>query len=300
MVGFVMKGLTLTSSLIAALSLTAFGQTDATLRSQISTKEKQLAEIQKELHELRSKLNAPVATSGYTVKTGDTIHSIARRHQVSPADLMKWNKITDPTKLGIGDQIVISGSSVKAPANTKVSTKKSSYVVTQGDTFYSIARRHKMTLAQLRSLNPDVSAHLIAPGQSINISGTAPKPSQTASKKTVVVVKETKKPVSPPAQPKTEKKESSKPNAAIASKKPVEKAAAKTTKKPTESIPQPPVLDEPAPAKETKAIILTDVVTFEAFASKHGTSTDQLNALNGWSLPKSTVLAGGSEILVPH
>ena len=52
-----MRNLTLTSSFIAALSLTSFGQTDASLHSKISNKEKQLAEIQKELHELRSKLN---------------------------------------------------------------------------------------------------------------------------------------------------------------------------------------------------------------------------------------------------
>ena len=92
-----MRNLTLTSSFIAALSLTSFGQTDASLHSKISNKEKQLAEIQKELHELRSKLNAKIIAK-HSVKQGETLHSIARTYDVSVSRIMMWNKITDPHK----------------------------------------------------------------------------------------------------------------------------------------------------------------------------------------------------------
>ena len=172
----VMKALTLTSSLIAALSLTAFGQNDTSLRSQISLKEKELVELQKELASLRSRLSTTNSTT-YSVKTGDTISSIARRHGVSSADLMAWNKITDPTRLGIGEVLTIQGGQVdvsQAPKAVRVSTPAptSDYTIISGDTFYSIARTHKLTVTQLRDLNPDVSTHLITAGQKLRVSGT--------------------------------------------------------------------------------------------------------------------------------
>ncbi len=294
-----MKVFTLTSSLIVALSLTALGQNHATLRSQISTKEKQLAEIQKELHELRSKLSAPAAGT-YVVRTGETLHSIARRHKVSVSDIMKWNKITDPTRLGVGEKITVSGSGAPVTPPTTSSSaptaKASDYVVAKGDTFYSIARRHKMTLAQLRALNPDVSTHLLSVGMKLRVSGKTPAASSSTTKKNIVVVKETKKPevkksTSKPPAPATSSKKTTKPT------QPVDN---KPAPKQPEKLPEPPVIKERSTSSTTKSIILTDVITFEAFASKHGTSTKHLNALNGWNLPKSTVLAGGSEILLPN
>lgn len=297
-----MKVLTLTSTLVAALAITAFGQGNSTLLSQISLKEKQLVEIQKELSELRGKLNQP-STSGYIVKTGDTVHSIARRFSVSASDIQKWNNITDPTKLGIGDQLVVSASATQAATPKK--TSSAGYVVAQGDTFYSIARRHKMTLAQLRTMNPDVSTHLIAPGQTLNVSGkVAPAKTQTAAKKPVVVVKKTSKPA--PAPVVSTSKKTTTPKETVAKSTPPKRSSSdtqtvsmKATQKPISTPPAPPVVEEPEARSSASAIILTEVITFDAFANKHNTSTDQLNALNGWNLPKSTVLARGSEIIVP-
>ena len=297
-----MKALTLTSLLIAALSLTTFGQNHANLRSQISIKEKQLAEIQRELHELRSKLSAPVA-GNHIVKPGETLHSIAQRHQVSVSDIIKWNKITDPTKLGIGEEIVVSGSEPSVittlSTNEKPETwpvKSTDYIIAKGDTFYSIARRHKMTLAQLRALNPDVSTHLLSPGKKLRVYGKAPIASGTPTRKEVVVIKEAKTPKvkeapqTPPARVTISKE---------TTKKPIEIVSI-TENTTSEKLPEPPVIKELETSSSTKSIILTEVTTFEAFASKHGTNTKHLNALNGWNLPSSTVLASGSEILVPN
>ena len=40
-------------------------------------------------------------------------------------------------------------------------------------------------------------------------------------------------------------------------------------------------------------------VSFGDFAKRHGTTPEQLNALNGWDFRSSLVLAKGSEIYVP-
>ena len=280
-----MRNFTLTSSFIAALSLTSLGQNHASLHSQISNKEKQLAEIQKELHELRSKLSAS-AVGRHIVKLGETLHSIARNNEVPVSDVMSWNKITDPTKLRVGEKIIISGL-VSTPISTN-SVKSTDYVIASGDTFYSIARRHKMNLAELRALNPNVNIHLLSPGKKLRISGNAAVASRLTTRQEVVVVKESEKPQVDKLTPKP----------------PVPAATSEITANPApeypKNLPQPPVIGERGTSSATKSIILTDVITFEAFASRHGTNTKLLNSLNGWNLPKTTILAGGSEILVPN
>jgi len=326
-----MKVLTLTSALIAALSLTAFGQNDTSLRSQISLKEKELGDLQKELTLLRSRLSNPNSTT-YTVKTGDTISSIARRYRVSSADLMAWNKITDPTRLGIGAVLSIQGTGPdvsQTPKAIRVNDPAAvtDYTIVSGDTFYSIARAHKLTVTLLRDLNPDISSHLIAAGQKLRVSGTpttslakaTPKESVPVTTKPPVLQKTEVKtakvtpPVTKKATPATIatkiSEKSSAPSTPTADTNPPaptpnkEVLASVTTAPPAPPLPPtPPVVkDEKAASKASVAsIILMDETTFHAFATKHGTDTEQLNALNGWNLPSATVLARGSEIYVPQ
>lgn len=326
-----MKALTLTSTLIAALTLTAFGQSDTTLLSQISLKEKELVELQKELASLKSRLASTSTASSttnsttYQVKTGDTISSISRRYGVSQADLMAWNKITDPTRLGIGETLTIKGATTdvsEAPKAVRVNTPvaTSDYTIVSGDTFYSIARNHKLSVTQLRDLNPDVSTHLITAGQKLRVSGTpatsvakvtSAKPAPAAVKPPEV---KTAKVTPPAAQnsssstietktsktPSTTSTQTVKTAAPAPKKEAVVSASTETPAPPTP--PAPPVVKEEKAATKASvaSIILTEETTFDAFASKHGTSTTQLNALNGWNLPSATVLARGSEIYVPQ
>ncbi|MEJ6645193.1 MAG: LysM peptidoglycan-binding domain-containing protein [Akkermansiaceae bacterium] len=327
-----MKALTLASSLIAALSLSAFGQSDTSLRSQISLKEKELVELQKELTSLRSRLSSSTTNSAsYTVKTGDTVSSIARRSGVSAADLTAWNKITDPTRLRIGEVLTIKGVNTdvsQAPKAVRINTptpaSTSDYTIVIGDTFYSIARTHKLSVTQLRDLNPDVSTHLITAGQKLRVSSTpaASVAKSTPRKSTPIATEapEVKKTVAqaPKVTPPVTKKatietKTSKNSTATFTPAPKTETPAPTpkmeavvaVKKETSAPPTPPappvVKEEKAASKASVAsIILMDETTFDAFATKHGTNTEQLNALNGWNLPSATVLARGSEIYVPQ
>ena len=281
-----MTSFTLTSWFIAALSLPSLGQTQASLHSRISSKERQLAEIQKELHELRSRLSSPTVGK-YSVRQGETLHSIARRNGVSVSSIIKWNKITDPAKLKVGEKIIISEllhSPISVPSPDRISSAGSAdYVIASGDTFYSIARRHKMDLSELRALNPNVNIHLLSPGKKLRVSGETPLDSRPAKRQEVLVAeKDVKSKIDQPALESPTRAEALK--SIVASK----------------SLPQPPMIEDRNISSTTTSIILTDVITFEAFASRHNTNTKLLNALNGWNLPRTTILAGGSEILVPN
>jgi len=281
-----MTSFTLTTWFIAALSLPSLGQTQASLHSRISSKERQLAEIQKELHELRSRLSSPTVGK-YSVRQGETLHSIARRNGVSVSSIIKWNKITDPAKLKVGEKIIISEllhSPISVPSPNRISSAGSAdYVIASGDTFYSIARRHKMDLSELRALNPNVNIHLLSPGKKLRVSGETPLDSRPAKRQEVLVAeKDVKSKIDQPALESPTRAEALK--SIVASK----------------SLPQPPMIEDRNISSTTTSIILTDVITFEAFASRHNTNTKLLNALNGWNLPRTTILAGGSEILVPN
>ena len=276
----------LTTWFIAALSLPSLGQTQASLDSRISSKERQLAEIQKELHELRSRLSSPTVGK-YSVRQGETLHSIARRNGVSVSSIIKWNKITDPAKLKVGEKIIISEllhSPISVPSPDRISSAGSAdYVIASGDTFYSIARRHKMDLSELRALNPNVNIHLLSPGKKLRVSGETPLDSRPAKRQEVLVAeKDVKSKIDQPALESPTRAEALK--SIVASK----------------NRPQPPMIEDRNISSTTTSIILTDVITFEAFASRHNTNTKLLNALNGWNLPRTTILAGGSEILVPN
>ena len=282
-----MTSFTLTSWFIAALSLPSFGQIQASLHSQISSKEKQLAEIQKELHELRSRLGS-TTVGKYSVRQGDTLHSIARRNGVSVSSLIKWNTITDPAKLKVGEEIIISDhppTLISPPSPNRKSSLpvgSADYVIVSGDTFYSIARGHKMDLAELRALNPNVNIQMLSPGKKLKVSGGPPADSHSGEGPEVLAVERDVK--SQLDQPALEPPTLSETSKSIVNSK---------------NLPQPPVTESRDLSSTTTSIILTDIITFEAFASKHNTNTKLLNVLNGWNLPKTTILAGGSEILVP-
>ncbi len=254
--------------------------------------------------------------SGYTVKSGDTLHSISRKHKVSVTKIMSLNKITDPTKLRIGQTLKVSeGRSNQSSSRSTSSTTTSSYKVSRGDTFYSIARRHKISVAKLQSLNPGVNANRLSLGQTLSVSGTARAAVKELEKKPTPVAQST------PKKRKTLQKADERQNTikistattlAMKTTSPAPKkesvAVVEDTHSSVSTPPAPPVVDPPSteaevlPTKSSSvvSVILTDQTTFHDFASKHGTDTSQLNALNGWNLPKATVLARGSEIYVPQ
>ena len=106
---------------------------------------------------------APAEVSRYRVKKGDTLGSIARRHQTSIAILMKLNgiKLRDPLLadrvLKIPAQFGGMEAEGKPVSNGKRPPAKKRepvmYRVRKGDTLEAIARRHGTTVRLLTELN---------------------------------------------------------------------------------------------------------------------------------------------------
>jgi murein DD-endopeptidase MepM/ murein hydrolase activator NlpD len=124
------------------------------------------------------------ATGGTTiiVGTNDSLESLARHYNVSPAAILQANGYKGPRVLSPGQQLIIPRPTVVAPAPTlaapaskaavaAVNAAPTVHVVNRGDTLLSIARRNHVPLVQLAKANGlDPSAKLKI-GTKINVPG---------------------------------------------------------------------------------------------------------------------------------
>lgn len=88
------------------------------------------------------KENTNVTT--YTVKSGDTLYSIAKKYNTTVNAITTLNNLTSNT-LSIGQTL-------KIPTSTQNVTEQT-YTVKSGDTLYSIARKYNTTVSELINRN---------------------------------------------------------------------------------------------------------------------------------------------------
>lgn len=100
----------------------------------------------------------------YTVKSGDTLGKIAKKHGVSVSDLVDSNNISNPNLIHIGQVLVIPGDE---------DTPDVVHVVRRGDTLGKIAVKYGSTVSALSSANGINNPNLISIGQNIIISGSS-------------------------------------------------------------------------------------------------------------------------------
>ena len=145
----------------------------------------------------------PAAGTEYVVVAGDTLGKIAKAHGVSLKALEAVNPGVDPRKLKVKQKLVIPASTQAAdtaPAATAgtVESGGQTYVVKSGDTLTRIARRHHVTLKELRAANHLTTDH-IKVGQKLKIpakgEAAAPAPSPAPAPDTSAP------PALPPVQP---------------------------------------------------------------------------------------------------
>lgn len=114
----------------------------------------------------------------HLVEKGETVYSISRSYRISPEELMKYNDISDASKLQIGRRLKIPPSAAEGvpsrPAASGGTATASSagyteYRVVKNDTLYSIARQRGMSLEELLSLNGFSSNHILKEGERITV-----------------------------------------------------------------------------------------------------------------------------------
>jgi LysM repeat protein len=114
--------------------------------------------------------------SYHTVKKGETISVIALRYQISNYDIKLWNNLKTNRlfagqKLRVAPPMAVSKSIKTADKNT-TSKKKTNppvfHLVKKGETLFSIAKKYKVSIQQLKQLN-NLKKETIQPGMRIKI-----------------------------------------------------------------------------------------------------------------------------------
>ncbi len=128
-------------------------------------------------------------TATYTIQSGDTLSTIARRWNTTVTRLLELNPtITDVNRIYVGQVIKVPvitttntmtnqlTSPTPAPTTTQTSVPTSttsaskSYIVQPGDTLSTIAKKFNVTVNDLLALNSNITnVHFIRVGQTINV-----------------------------------------------------------------------------------------------------------------------------------
>ncbi|WP_028497689.1 lytic transglycosylase [Microvirgula aerodenitrificans] len=123
----------------------------------------------------RPQQTVAVATSSrHTVSSGDTLYSLAKRYNMSVAQLRDLNQLNgNALQLGqtlqvaagsSSDLITVAASSAAAPR-----TQQYQYVVQRGDTLYSIARKFGLDHQDLRRWNDERKLARLQPGNRVTL-----------------------------------------------------------------------------------------------------------------------------------
>jgi LysM repeat protein len=132
---------------------------------------------------------AKIVKKTYTVKKGDTWKAVAARLKVPVSQLAKDNKLDSKKFLKIGQKLaykqtikqaappaeVVTASAPKIEAKEEATGSFALYEVKKGDTLGSIANRHAMKVADLKTAN-ELKNDKIVVGQKLKVQQPGPKP----------------------------------------------------------------------------------------------------------------------------
>jgi len=110
--------------------------------------------------------------SEHTVRNGDSLWSISRRHNVGVRELAAWNGMAPGDTLSVGRTLVVwrpggatSATSVARPPTAAPQLRKVNYTVRRGDSLYRIANNFRVSVNDIKRWNRlDGKKHL-QPGQ---------------------------------------------------------------------------------------------------------------------------------------
>lgn len=107
-------------------------------------------------------IEIPIEPINYTIKSGDTLYSIAKKYNTTVNQIKQLNNLQNDT-LTINQTLKIPNTTfVETPTTTKT------HIVIPGDTLYSIANQYNTTVNNLKQLN-NLKNNILSVGQQLII-----------------------------------------------------------------------------------------------------------------------------------
>jgi membrane-bound lytic murein transglycosylase D len=113
------------------------------------------------------------ARKTHTVRSGDSLYTIAQTHRLDSADLAKWNKLSQKATLKIGQKLALQDP--HKPPSTSPDSVATIYSVRAGDSLASIAHKFDVSVTELSRWNELAPKQSLRPGQRLTIHKSAPE-----------------------------------------------------------------------------------------------------------------------------
>ena len=112
--------------------------------------------------------DAYVRVCTFKLRKGDSVARLARAIGAKPETILAMNNLDSPQEIGSGDTIYLPVRARELGA--LLSHSETLYAVKKGDTLYSIAKKHGLSLAELRDLNDLSKKATVHVGQKLRVS----------------------------------------------------------------------------------------------------------------------------------
>lgn len=113
--------------------------------------------------------NLPASAGGrsHQIKSGETLYSVAQKYGVAMASLKAANGITDPSRIKVGQKLVIPAKAVaEGGSSGKIGKRTASYTVRPKDNLWQIARKHNVSVEDLKRWN-GITEKALVPGTTL-------------------------------------------------------------------------------------------------------------------------------------
>jgi membrane-bound lytic murein transglycosylase D len=111
--------------------------------------------------------DANVAICSYTLREGESLKRLARALGTDVDTLVAMNNLRSASAIGEGDSIYLPVRARELGA--MLGHSDAYYAVKKGDTLYSIAKSHSLTVDELLDLNELDSDHMLHPGERLRV-----------------------------------------------------------------------------------------------------------------------------------
>ncbi len=119
--------------------------------------------------------DSEIELCSFTLRDGDTLKQLARALDTKPETILAMNGLESASAIRRGDSLYLPIRARELGARLRESENRNFYyAVRKGDTLYSVAKRHSLSVDELADLNDMTAKTRLHPGQRLRVAGRGP------------------------------------------------------------------------------------------------------------------------------